>query len=100
MIVTAPPEPFVPPKLRGRPVVGIAALHVGDVDRGADVVSPLRELGPAVDLVGPMPYTAFQASRLPRPARPLGRPLFTPAASTSAISAMPPSTPSSRAASS
>ena len=62
VIVTAPPEPFVPPELRGQPVVGMAMLYIGDQTRGAEVVRPLRELGPAVDLVGPMPYTAFQAS--------------------------------------
>jgi FAD/FMN-containing dehydrogenase len=62
VVLTAPPEPFVPAELRGRPAVGIAALHVGDAEDGGAVVRPLRDLGPAVDLVGPMPYTAFQAA--------------------------------------
>jgi FAD/FMN-containing dehydrogenase len=62
VVVIAPPEPFVPPELQGKPVVGVAALYVGDPDEGAETVQPLKDLGPAVDLVGPTPYTAFQAA--------------------------------------
>ena len=61
-VVTAPPEPFVPPELHGKPVFGIIVLYVGDPEDGAKAVQPIRDLGPAVDLIGPMPYTAFQAS--------------------------------------
>jgi FAD/FMN-containing dehydrogenase len=60
-IVVAPPEEFVPEHLRGQPVIGLIAIYVGDPEEGAGVVQPLKDLGPAVDLVGPMPYTAFQA---------------------------------------
>jgi FAD/FMN-containing dehydrogenase len=62
VLVTAPPEPFVPPELHGKPVVGIAALYVGDPDQGISKVQPLKDLGPAVDHIAPMPYTAFQAA--------------------------------------
>jgi FAD/FMN-containing dehydrogenase len=62
VVVTAPPEPFVPAELQGQPVVGIAALHVGDADRGSDVIEPLKELRPVVDTIAPVPYTAFQAA--------------------------------------
>jgi FAD/FMN-containing dehydrogenase len=62
VVIVAPPEPFVPPELHGKPVVGIAALYVGDPDRGAGAVQPLRDLGPVVDQIGPVPYTAFQAA--------------------------------------
>jgi FAD/FMN-containing dehydrogenase len=61
VIITAPPEEFVPESLKGRPAVGMAVLYVGDPDQGADAVGPLRALKPAVDLIQPMPYTAFQA---------------------------------------
>jgi FAD/FMN-containing dehydrogenase len=62
VILQAPPEPFVPPHLHGKPMLGIFALYIGDADEGQDVVAPLKELGPpAVDLIQPMPYTAFQA---------------------------------------
>jgi len=61
VLLTAPPEPFVPTALHGRPVVAIPALYVGDADRGSAAIAPLRALSPAVDHVGPMPYTAFQS---------------------------------------
>src|SRR5215831_786437 len=61
-VVTAPPEPFVPPELHGKPVLGLIALYVGDPEAGAAAVQPIKDLGPAVDHLGPMPYTAFQAA--------------------------------------
>jgi FAD/FMN-containing dehydrogenase len=58
----APPEPFIPEELHGKTVLGIIAFHCGDLQEGERVVRPLKDLGPpAVDLVGPMPYTEFQA---------------------------------------
>ncbi|WP_328768711.1 FAD-binding oxidoreductase [Streptomyces sp. NBC_00286] len=62
VVLTAPPEPFVPEELRGKPVLGVAALYVGDAGQGAEVVQPIRDLHPAVDHIAPMPYTAFQAA--------------------------------------
>jgi FAD/FMN-containing dehydrogenase len=61
-VVTAPPEPFVPPELRGQPVFGVIALYAGDPEAGVSVMQPIKALGPAVDHIGPMPYTAFQAA--------------------------------------
>jgi FAD/FMN-containing dehydrogenase len=61
VVITAPPEPFVPDDLEGRTAVGMAAMYVGDPDEGARFMQPLKELGPTVDLIQPMPYTAFQA---------------------------------------
>jgi FAD/FMN-containing dehydrogenase len=58
--VTAPPEPFVPEPVRGHTVFGMLVMYVGDPAAGAAVVKPLRDLGPAADLVQQMPYTAFQ----------------------------------------
>jgi FAD/FMN-containing dehydrogenase len=58
----APPEPFIPEQLHGRTVLGIIACHCGELKEGERVVRPLKELGPpAVDLVGPLPYTDLQA---------------------------------------
>jgi FAD/FMN-containing dehydrogenase len=62
VVLTAPPEPFVPEQLRGRAALGMAALYVGDPDEGVDVLQPLRDLRPEVDLLQPMPYTAFQSA--------------------------------------
>lgn len=61
-IVQAPPAPFVPPELVGTPVLGVIMLYVGDVSEGEEVARGLRQIGPpAMDLVQPVPYTAFQA---------------------------------------
>ena len=63
VILQAPPAPFIPEHLHGKPVLGMAGIYIGDVDEGRDVMTPLKELGPpAVDMIQPMPYTAFQAS--------------------------------------
>ena len=56
----APPEPFVPPELVGKPVVVLVGCWCGDLAAGAAALGPLRALGPAVDLFGPMPYPALQ----------------------------------------
>jgi FAD/FMN-containing dehydrogenase len=61
VVLTAPPEPFVPAELQGERVLGVPVLHVGDAERGADLIRPLKDLEPAADLIAPMPYTAFQA---------------------------------------
>jgi FAD/FMN-containing dehydrogenase len=59
--ITAPPEEFVPDYLRGQVALGMAAMYVGDPEAGAKVMQPLKNLRPVVDLIQPMPYTAFQA---------------------------------------
>jgi FAD/FMN-containing dehydrogenase len=59
-VMTAPPEPFVPEHLVGRPVLGIVGCWSGDFDAGQAALGTLRELKPAVDLFGPIPYPALQ----------------------------------------
>jgi FAD/FMN-containing dehydrogenase len=56
----APPEPFVPPEVVGAPIFGIACLHLDPEGRAEDDLQPLRDLSPAVDVLGPMPYQAVQ----------------------------------------
>jgi FAD/FMN-containing dehydrogenase len=60
-MLTAPPEEFVPEHLHGKPALGFIISYAGDPDEGAKVVAPLKAVGPAVDLVGPMPYRVLQA---------------------------------------
>ena len=62
--VTAPPAPFVPDELRGRPVVGISAAWFGAPEDGDRMLSPVQTaLGrPAIDLLGVLPYCAIQQS--------------------------------------
>ena len=65
LLMTAPPEPFVPEGLRLRPALGVLVCHsadaAGDPQAATDALAPLRAAVPAdADLVGPMPYTALQ----------------------------------------
>ena len=60
--LTAPPAPFVPAHLQGKPVVAIVLCYAGDLQEGERVVRPVKTFGPpAVDLLGPMPYVALQS---------------------------------------
>ena len=42
----APPAPFVPADLVGKPVVSLMVTAFGDLDRAEELVAPLRALGP------------------------------------------------------
>jgi FAD/FMN-containing dehydrogenase len=62
VFITAPPAPFIPPDLQGKPIVAVIATWFGDLERGERVLKPLREFGPPVaDVIQPMPYTALQS---------------------------------------
>jgi FAD/FMN-containing dehydrogenase len=60
VVLTGPPEEFVPPHLQGQLVCGVAVSWIGDFAQGEALIAPLRALAPEVDLVGPMPYADFQ----------------------------------------
>jgi FAD/FMN-containing dehydrogenase len=60
-LLTAPPEPFVPENLRGKPALGMVVCFTGKPEEGEAAIRPLMELGPAVRLVQPMPYVAVQS---------------------------------------
>ena len=58
----APPLPFVPEELHGKPVVMVIPCWVGDPDEGERVIRPLREFGtPIADVCVRRPYLAHQA---------------------------------------
>jgi FAD/FMN-containing dehydrogenase len=58
----APPLPFVPEELHGKPVVMVICCWAGDVEEGEKVVRPLKEFGsPVADVCVPKPYLAHQA---------------------------------------
>ena len=59
-VITAPPAPFVPAELVGQKVVGIPGCWCGDIEAGQAALAPIRELGPAFDVFGPMPYPVLQ----------------------------------------
>lgn len=60
VFLTGPPEDFVPASLQGQPVAGMALMWAGDPGEGQDAVKPFAGLGPAANVVAPLPYTAFQ----------------------------------------
>lgn len=60
LFLTAPPLPFVPPEIQFTPIIAVAACWDGDLSRGDELVAPIRDLGPGIDLFGAMPYTALQ----------------------------------------
>jgi FAD/FMN-containing dehydrogenase len=58
----APPAPFLPEEVHGKPIVWVGACYAGSPDEGAEVVRPLKQFGrPIVDLLEPKPYTALQS---------------------------------------
>jgi FAD/FMN-containing dehydrogenase len=57
----APPLPFLPAALHGRPVLTVAVCYAGPIERGEQVLAPLRGCGrPLVDAIGPRPYVELQ----------------------------------------
>ncbi|MDG6983544.1 MAG: FAD-binding oxidoreductase [Nitrososphaerota archaeon] len=60
VLLTAPPAPFIPGPLQGTKMVALALCYTGKEEDGKRLVAPFRELKPAVDLLGPMPYVALQ----------------------------------------
>ncbi|HEX7309774.1 MAG TPA: FAD-binding oxidoreductase [Gaiellaceae bacterium] len=58
----APPLPFLPEDVHGKPIVMVGACYAGPPENGAEVVRPLKEFGnPIVDLLEPKPYLALQS---------------------------------------
>jgi len=65
----------MPEWLQGQPAIVVQVCYVGDLDEGERCVAPLRAAcPPAVDLVGPIPYTVHQ--QLNDPGTPWGRQVF------------------------
>ncbi|MGH7687613.1 MAG: FAD-binding oxidoreductase [Candidatus Dormibacteria bacterium] len=62
LFITGPAQEVVPTVLHGKTVVAVAVLWSGDIADGEAVIRPLRDLGPAADLVAPMAYADFQCA--------------------------------------
>jgi FAD/FMN-containing dehydrogenase len=57
----APPLPFLPSDVHGKPVLVIALCYTGAPKDGERAIAPLRGLGsPVGEHVGPMPFSAWQ----------------------------------------
>lgn len=64
-LMAAPPAPFIPEDVVGRPVLLVGLTWAGpieDVDAANEAIAPLRALAaPIADTVGPIPYDAMFA---------------------------------------
>ena len=59
----APPLPFLPESVHGRPVVVLAMIYTGDPGEGESVLAPFREIGePLGEHVGVQPFTDWQSA--------------------------------------
>jgi FAD/FMN-containing dehydrogenase len=57
----APPAPFLPESVHGKPVAGIASCYAGPVDDGMRILEPLKAFGePLVDSIKPKRFTEHQ----------------------------------------
>jgi FAD/FMN-containing dehydrogenase len=61
VVISGPPEEFIPAHLQGQPLIGLAVCWNGDHAVGNGLVQVMRDLTPEVDLVGPMPYAGLQS---------------------------------------
>jgi FAD/FMN-containing dehydrogenase len=58
----APPAPFIPETLHGRPVVSITACHTGELSKAAKDLAPIRNVGrPIADLMTQRSYVEQQS---------------------------------------
>jgi FAD/FMN-containing dehydrogenase len=58
-ILQFPPIPQIPEEVRGQSFVVVEAIYCGEEAAGAELVAPLRELGPVMDTVQTIPVTAL-----------------------------------------
>ena len=66
-ILQVPPLPDIPEPLRGRQFVVIEAVHLGGEAAGAELLKPLRDLGPEIDTVATAPTAALQMLHMDPP---------------------------------
>jgi hypothetical protein len=63
VFLLAPPAPFIPAELHGKPVLAIIVCYIGDVEEGQRVLQPLRDFGiPIVDGITRKPFAAHNSS--------------------------------------
>jgi FAD/FMN-containing dehydrogenase len=62
MLRLAPPAPWLPKEIHGKPIAAIVVCHTGNIEDGEALVAPLRKLGrPVADIVTRRPYTQMQS---------------------------------------
>jgi hypothetical protein len=58
----APPAPWLPKEVHGKPIVALFVCHSGKVEDGEALLAPLRKLGrPVADIVMRRPYAQMQS---------------------------------------
>ena len=58
----APPLPFVPEELHGKPVIMVICCWVGDLEEGQKFIQPLKDFSsPVADVCAPQPYLTHQS---------------------------------------
>jgi FAD/FMN-containing dehydrogenase len=58
----APPAPWLPKEVHGKPIVALFVCYTGAPERGEALLAPLRALGqPVADIVTRRPYTQMQS---------------------------------------
>jgi FAD/FMN-containing dehydrogenase len=59
----APPAPFLPTEIHGKPIAAIVVCHAGSIEEAEKDVAPLKSFGqPVADTVQPKPFTVHQAA--------------------------------------
>ncbi|HUP54246.1 MAG TPA: FAD-binding oxidoreductase [Methylomirabilota bacterium] len=57
ILMAAPPAPFIPAELHGKPTLAIMFVYDGDAEAGQAAIEPFRQVAtPIAELVMPMPY--------------------------------------------
>ena len=57
-VMTAPPMPFLPEEIHGKPIIMAMMVYAGDVAKGEQAMAPFRKLAePYADMLRPMSYT-------------------------------------------
>jgi FAD binding domain/Berberine and berberine like len=61
--ITMPADPNLPEAIHDQECLIVGAVYAGDVEKGMEVMQPLREFAtPLADISQPMPYTAVQSA--------------------------------------
>ncbi len=62
MIRQAPPAPWLPKDIHGKPIVALLACYSGNSEEGEKIVAPIKTLGnPVGDILVRRPYTQMQS---------------------------------------
>jgi FAD/FMN-containing dehydrogenase len=62
MLRMAPPAPWLPKEIHGKPIAAILVCHTGKIEDGEALVAPLRKLGqPVADILTRRPYAQMQS---------------------------------------